>query len=90
MKKSTEGPTGNAERDGANRCKQDFAVGSLCRLSALGLKNMPRQSQRVCTVVGFGKTRNQVRIKFAGAKAPQTLHASYLELIKSPGDEDQR
>jgi hypothetical protein len=89
MRKPTENPTGDAKRNGANRSEQSFVIGSLCRLSALGIKNMPRKSQRSCTVVGFGNTRNQVRVKFAGSKAAQTLHTTYLELITS-ADEDHR
>jgi hypothetical protein len=83
MSTPTEDPADDAERDGAITSEQGFAVGSLCRLSGLGLKNMPRQNQRLCTVVGFGSTRNQVRVKFAGSKAAKTLHSSYLELIAS-------
>jgi hypothetical protein len=87
MSTPTEDPADDADRDRANTSEQGFAVGSLCRLSALGTKNMPRQGQRFCTVVGFGSTRNQVRVKFAGSKAARTLHASYLELIASPDSE---
>jgi hypothetical protein len=84
MRKPTKDPTGHAER----RSKQSFAVGSLHRLSALGIKNMPRPTQRVCTVVGFGNTRSLVRVKLAGSKAAQT-RTSYLKVIMS-ADVDHR
>ena len=61
--------------------KEHLKAGSRCRLSALGLKNMPRQTQRVCTVVGVSKTKNQFRVMFDGSKSAQTLHRSYLEEI---------
>jgi hypothetical protein len=46
---------------------------------------MPRQTQHVCTVVGAGKTGNQVRVKFDGSRTAQTLHRSYLEEIVQYG-----
>ena len=73
--KTNEGTASKAD-------KEYLRVGSRCRLSSLGLKNMPRQTQHVCTVVGAGKTRNQIRVKFDGSKTAQTLHRSYLEETK--------
>ena len=61
--------------------KGHLGTGSRCRLSAAGLKSMPRQTQQVCTVVGAGTTSNQVRVKFDGSKYAKTLHRSYLEEI---------
>jgi hypothetical protein len=70
--------------------KEYLKAGSRCRLSARGLKSMPRQTQHVCTVVGVGKTGNQLRVKFDGSKTTQTLHRSYLEEIVQHGQKPEK
>jgi hypothetical protein len=64
--------------------KQFLPVGTRCRLSVLGIKRFPRLADDHCTVIGKGKTKNQVRVKFVGKKTPQTLHRSYLEMASHP------
>jgi hypothetical protein len=62
--------------------EQIFPVGTRCRLSELGAQRLPRVVNNYCTVVGNGKTKNQIRVKFNGEKTPQTLHRSYLETAR--------
>jgi hypothetical protein len=74
------------DKDAATETRmEEIRVGMRCRLSTLGLKNMPRQTQHDCTVVGVGRTRNQVRVRFDGYKSATTLHRSYLEEIPQCG-----
>ena len=74
---------GDRERtEATSKCdNEDLRIGSRCKLSELGRKNMPRHARQVCTVIGIGKTRNQVRVMFDGSKNAQTLHRSYVEEI---------
>ncbi|MDB5514291.1 MAG: hypothetical protein JWQ17_1049 [Tardiphaga sp.] len=62
--------------------EQIFPIGTRCRLSVLGAQRLPRVVNNTCIVVGNGKTKNQIRVKFAGEKTPQTLHRSYLEMAR--------
>jgi hypothetical protein len=64
--------------------EQIFSLGTRCRLSVLGAQRFPRGVNNYCTVVGKGKTKNQIRVKFDGEKTPQTLHRSYLEMVPHP------
>jgi hypothetical protein len=68
--------------DFANADDEGLKIGSRCRLSALGCKRLPGQVDNICTVVGSGKTKNQIRVKFDDSKTPQTLHRSYLDQSK--------
>jgi hypothetical protein len=65
-------------------------AGSRCRLGALDSKHMPRQTRSYCTVIGAGKTENQVRVNFDGSKTAQTLHRSYVEPIGPHGSKPKK
>lgn len=79
-----------ANKGAATEAKmEEIKVGMRCRLSALGLKKMPRQSRLDGTVVGVGRTINQVRVRFDGYKSAQTLHRSYLEEIPQCGGQPE-
>src|SRR5258708_19231396 len=69
----------------ANTSEPLLKVGSRCRLSALGSKSIPRQVDNYCTVVGEGKTKNKIPVRFDGVRTAQTLHSTYLELAPRPG-----
>jgi hypothetical protein len=65
-------------------------AGSRCRLGALDSKHMPRQTRSYCTVIGVGKTKNQVQVKFDGSKTAQTLHRSYLGPVAPHGSKPKK
>ena len=62
----------------------DFAIGSRCRLSELGIARSPRTKRRTGTIVTSG--RSSVRVLFDGSAAPVSLHKKYIELISAALD----
>jgi hypothetical protein len=62
----------------------DFAIGSRCRLSELGIARSPRTTRRTGTIVATG--RSSVRVLFDGSAAPVSLHKKYIELISAALD----
>jgi hypothetical protein len=59
----------------------DFAIGSRCRLSSLGINRSPRTKMSIGTVVGKGRSANSIRVLFDGSATPVPLHKKYIELI---------
>jgi hypothetical protein len=62
----------------------DFAIGSRCRLSELGIARSARTTRRTGTIVTIG--RSSVRVLFDGSAAPVSLHKKYIELISAALD----
>jgi hypothetical protein len=59
----------------------DFAIGSRCRLSELGIARSPRSKRTTGTIVASG--RSSVRVLFDGSAAPVSLHKKYIEPISA-------
>jgi hypothetical protein len=81
MKRIIERQSETNKGDATEERQERIQVGMRCRLSAIGVKNMPRQIQHHCTVIGVGRTKNQLRVRFDGYKSATTLHRSYLEAM---------
>jgi hypothetical protein len=79
MKRIIERQPETNKGDATEERQERIKIGMRCRLSAIGLKHMPRQIQHHCTVIGVGRTKNQLRVRFDGYKSATTLHRSYLE-----------
>jgi hypothetical protein len=66
----------------------DFAIGTRCRLSELGMARSPRTRRRTGTIVGRGRSPNSVRVLFDGSAMAVPLHKKYIELIPAALDQD--
>jgi hypothetical protein len=61
----------------------ECAKGSRCRLSELGIAANPRATLREGTILGRGRSANNIRVLFDGLRTPISLHKKYIELISS-------
>jgi hypothetical protein len=62
----------------------DFAIGSRCKLSELGIARSPRSKRTTGTIVASG--RSSVRVLFDGSAAAVKLHKKYIEPIPAAFD----
>jgi hypothetical protein len=61
--------------------KLDMPIGTRFKMSALGAARSPNLAGKEGTIVGGGRYRNNVRVKFDGYKSPTSLHRDYIEPI---------
>ena len=52
-------------------------------MSERGIERSPNLAGKEGIIIGAGRFRNAVRVKFDSYKSPTTLHRDYIELVPS-------
>ena len=68
-------------RKGEQRSPDEQPQLSRVRMSELGAARCPNLAGREGVIVGEGRYRSTVRVKFDDFKSPTSLHSTYIEAV---------
>ena len=76
----------NSEVDGSDNVSSEnrqIKIGARFKMSERGIARSPSLAGKEGIIIGAGRYRNAVRVKFDSYKSPTTLHRDYIDLIPS-------
>ena len=68
-------------REGEQRSPDEQPQLARVRMSELGAARCPNLAGREGVIVGEGRYRSTVRVKFDDFKSPTSLHSTYIEAV---------